>query len=28
VGRSVGDTIEYKAPNDHVFTVEIVSVGS
>ena len=28
VGRSLGETVEYQAPNGHVFTVEIVSVGS
>jgi transcription elongation GreA/GreB family factor len=28
VGRSVGDTVQYEAPNLRVFTVEIVSVGS
>jgi len=28
VGRNVGDRVEYQAPNDKLFTVEIVSVGS
>ncbi|MGA2530026.1 MAG: transcription elongation factor GreA [Acidimicrobiales bacterium] len=28
VGRSVGETVEYKAPNGNVFIVEIVAVGS
>jgi transcription elongation factor GreA len=28
LGRSVGDKVEYVAPNDRVFVVQIVSVGS
>ena len=28
LGRSVGDKVEYKAPNDRAFVVQIVSVGS
>ena len=27
VGRGVGDTVDYEAPNGRLFTVEIVSVG-
>ena len=28
VGRNVGDTVEYQAPNGRSFSVEIVSVGN
>jgi transcription elongation factor GreA len=28
VGHNVGETLEYQAPDGHVFRVEIVSVGS